>query len=80
MIFLLDWFYLTYVVSKGLELKTQTYALNNANLSVPLLWLPVFGVVLLSVVTWYEAYYRVFPRRGMEIDCELWLKNCWELG
>jgi hypothetical protein len=68
LIFLVDWFYLSYVVSKGLELKTPTYALNNVNLSVPLLWLPVLGVVLLSVVTWYEAYYRIFPRRGMEID------------
>jgi hypothetical protein len=68
LIFMLDCFYLTYVVSKGLELKTQTYALNSVNLSVPLLWLPVFGIVLLSLVTWYEAYYRVFPRRGMEVD------------
>jgi hypothetical protein len=68
LIFLVDWFYLSYVVSKGLEFKTPTYALNNVNLSVPLLWLPVLGVVLLSLVTWYEAYYRIFPRRGMEVD------------
>jgi hypothetical protein len=68
LIFLLDWFYLTYVTSKGLELKTQTLSLNSVNVSVQLQWLPVFGVVLLSLVTWYEAYYRLFPRRGMEID------------
>jgi len=68
LIFLLDWFYLTYVISKGLELKTQTLTLSSVNVSVPLLWLPIFGVVLLSLVTWYEAYYRIFPRRGMEIN------------
>lgn len=68
LIFLLDWFYLIYITSKGLDLKTQTFMLSSMSVSVPLQWFPVFGVVLLSLVTWYEAYYRIFPRRGIEID------------
>lgn len=68
LIFLLDWFYLIYITSKGLELKTQTFTLSSMSVSIPLQWLPVFGVVLVSLATWYEAYYRIFPRRGIEID------------
>jgi hypothetical protein len=68
LIFVLDWFYLTYITSKGLDLKTQTFMISSLSVSVPLQWLPVFGLVLLSLVTWYEAYYRIFPRRGIEVD------------
>ena len=68
LIFMLDWFYLTYETAKGLEPKTQMFTISSMNVSVPLQWLPICGVVLLSLVTWYEAYYRIFPRRGMEID------------
>jgi hypothetical protein len=28
----------------------------------------LIGVVLVSFVAWYEAYYRIFPRRGFEVD------------
>jgi uncharacterized membrane protein len=68
LIFVLDWFYLVYTSSKGFDLKTQTFMIGSLNVSIPLQWLPVFGVVLLSAVTWYEAYYRIFPRRGIEVD------------
>lgn len=68
LVFLLDWFYFIYLTSHGLDLKTQTFTLGSMSVSIPLQWLPVFGVVLLSLVTWYEAYYRIFPRRGIEID------------
>jgi hypothetical protein len=67
-IFLLDWFYMAYLTSKGLELKAQALTFSGINLSLPLQWLPVLGIVLVSLVTWYEAYYRIFPRRGIEID------------
>ena len=62
-IFLLDWFYLLYADSHGLELA-QTPTINGVTFPIPVEWLPVIGVLLLSLVTWYEAYYRVFPRRG----------------
>jgi hypothetical protein len=67
-IFALDWLCLIYMTSKGFYLKTQNLMTGSLNVSVPLQWLPVFGVVFLSLVTWYEAYYRLFPRRGMEAD------------
>jgi hypothetical protein len=62
-IFLLDWFYLFYADSHGLE-RAQTPTVNGMSFPIPVQWLPVMGVVLLSLVTWYEAYYRVFPKRG----------------
>jgi formate/nitrite transporter FocA (FNT family) len=62
-IFLLDWFYLLYANSHGLE-AAQTPTVGGMSFPIPVQWLPVIGVVLLSLVTWYEAYYRVFPRRG----------------
>jgi hypothetical protein len=67
-VFLLDWFYMAYVSSKGLDLNAQALTIGGVNLGLPLQWLPVLGVVLVSLVTWYEAYYRIFPRRGIEID------------
>ncbi len=67
-IFLLDWFYMAYLTSKGLDLKAQALTFSGMNLSLPLQWFPVLGIALVSLVTWYEAYYRIFPRRGIEID------------
>jgi hypothetical protein len=68
LIFALDWFFLIYMTSKGFYSKAENLMIGGMSGSVPLQWLPVFGVVLLSLVTWYEAYYRLFPRRGMEVD------------
>ena len=62
-IFLLDWFYLIYAESHGLG-PIQTPSVSGMSFPIPIQWLPVIGVVVLSLVTWYEAYYRVFPRRG----------------
>ena len=62
-IFLLDWFYLIYANSHGLS-PVQTTSVGGMSFPIPIQWLPVIGVVVLSLVTWYEAYYRVFPRRG----------------
>jgi len=39
------------------------------NLSIPLEWLPVVGVVLLSLVLWQEECSRIFPKRsGAQVD------------
>jgi hypothetical protein len=66
---LLDWFYIIYVTAHGFELKTQELALGGFKLSIPLQWLPVIGIVLVSLVGWYEVSYRIFPRRGvLELD------------
>jgi hypothetical protein len=63
-IFLLDWFYLTYITSHGFELKTQAFTLGSWSLSVPLQWLPVMGILLVSLVSWYEVSSGIFPRRA----------------
>jgi len=63
-IFLLDWFYLAYITSKGFQLKTYEFALGALKLFIPLQWLPVAGVVLVSFVTWYEVSFTIFPRRA----------------
>ncbi len=63
-VFLLDWFYLIYVTLHGFQTKTQEIAFGTMNLSIPLEWLPVVGVVILSLVLWYEQSARIFPKRG----------------
>jgi hypothetical protein len=68
-VFLLDWFYVVYVTSHGFMPKTQEFTLGTLNLSIPLQWLPVAGVVLVSLVAWYEVSSTIFPRRaGPELD------------
>jgi len=68
-VFLLDWLYFSYITAYGLEEKTQLLAMGSINLSIPILLLPVFGVVLLSLVAWYEVATQLFPRRGRpEVD------------
>jgi hypothetical protein len=62
-IFLLDWFYLTYITSKGFEPKAHEFVLGTLRVSIPLQWLPVMGVVLVSFVVWYEVSFAIFPRR-----------------
>jgi len=62
-IFLLDWFYLAYMRSKGFESKIQEFMLGTFRLYVPLQWLPVAGVVLVSFVVWYEVSFTLFPKR-----------------
>ena len=68
-VFILDWFFLTYITSHGFELKRQELMLGSFSLSVPLQWLPVLGIVIVSLVVWYEVSVRIFPRRGgMDFD------------
>ena len=68
-IFLLDWFYMFYITSYNFEVKAQNFMLGGFRFSVPLQWLPVLGVLLVSLVAWYEVSAQIFPRRaGPEID------------
>ena len=68
-VFLLDWFYLMYVTVHGFETRTQKIMLGSMSFSFPLQWLPVIGIVLLSLVVWYEESARIFPRRGgLQVD------------
>lgn len=68
-IFLLDWFYLAYMTSKGFEPKIHEFVFGTFKLSIPIQWLPVAGVLLVSFVVWYEVSFTIFPRRvGLEQD------------
>ena len=68
-IFLLDWFYVSYITAHGFDLKTQQLAVAGLSFSIPLQWLPIIGIVFVSLVTWYEVFARIFPRRGaIEFD------------
>jgi uncharacterized membrane protein len=63
-IFLLDWFYLAYMTSKGFEPKIHEFVFGTFKLSIPLQWLPVAGLLLVSFVVWYEVSFTILPRRG----------------
>ena len=66
-IFLLDWFYLAYMTSKGFEPNMHEFVFGTFKLSIPIQWLPVIGVLLVSFVVWYEVSFTIFPRRvGLE--------------
>ncbi len=68
-IFLLDWFYMVYTTTHGFDVKTQNLTLGGFTFPLPLQWLPVLGVLLVSLVAWYEVSAQIFPRRGgPEID------------
>jgi len=68
-IFLLDWFYVAYLIAHGFEVKAQELTVGGLSFSIPLQWLPVLGIVIMSLVAWYEVSARIFPRRaGPEID------------
>lgn len=68
-IFVLDWFYLSYMTVKGFEPKIQEFVIGTLKLSIPLQWLPVAGVILVSLVVWHEVSLNIFPRRtSMEQD------------
>ena len=69
LIFLLDWFFMAYMTEYGLEAKTQTLTLGGYTLQVPLLWLPVVGMLFVAFVALYDVILRLFPRRtGPEVD------------
>ncbi len=65
-VFLLDWFYLIYVTLHGFEPRTQEVSLGSTSFALPLQWLPVLGILLLSLVLWHEESLRIFPKRGAQ--------------
>jgi uncharacterized membrane protein len=65
----LDWFYMFYITSYNFEVKTQNFEFGGFTLVMPIQWLPVLGVFLVTFVAWYEVSARIFPRRaGPETD------------
>lgn len=68
-VFLIDWFYLAYLTSHGFVLKTSEFILGSFRFPIPLQWLPVMGIVLVSLTVWYEVTSALFPRRvALESD------------
>ncbi len=66
---LLDWFFLIYLTAHGFEAKAQELSLGGLSFAIPLDLLPVLGILIVSLVVWYEVSGRIFPRRtGLEID------------
>jgi hypothetical protein len=62
-IFVLDWFYLAYMTSKGFEPMIHVFMFGTLKVPVPIQWLPVVGVMFVSFVAWYEISFAIFPRR-----------------
>jgi len=62
-IFLLDWFYLAYMTSKGFDPKIHKFVFDMIKVPIPIQWLPVVGVLFVSFVVWYEVSFTIFPRR-----------------
>jgi hypothetical protein len=66
---LLDWFYMFYITSFTLQVKTQTVGAGGFKFLIPIEWLPILGVFLATLVAWFEVSDKIFPRRsGPEID------------
>lgn len=63
-ILLLDWFYVLYITSHGLEIKAQALSIGSLTFSLPLEWLPVLGILLVSLVGWFDISGQIFPRRA----------------
>ncbi len=63
-VLLVDWFFLVYFTSYGFEEKIEQITIGNLNVAVPIQWLPVLGVVIVSIVLWYEVSAQLFPRIG----------------
>lgn len=65
----LDWFCMFYITSFTLQAKTQTLDVGGLTFLIPILWLPILGVFLATLVAWFEVSGKIFPRRtGPEID------------
>lgn len=65
----LDWFYMFYITSYGLQVKIQNLELDGFKVGLPIQWLTIVGVFLVALVAWYDVSAKIFPRRGgPEID------------
>lgn len=66
-VLLLDLLFVVYMTSHGLS--PMTNELKIGAVSLELQWLPVLGVLIVSLVAWYDAFTRIFPRWvGPEAD------------
>ncbi len=66
-VLLLDLLFVFYMTSHGLS--SMTNELKIGGVGFQLQWLPVLGVLLVSLVAWYDAFTRIFPRWvGTEVD------------
>jgi len=66
-VLLLDLLFVFYMTSHGLS--SMTNELKIVGVGVQLQWLPVLGVLIASLVAWYETFTRIFPRWvGPEAD------------
>jgi hypothetical protein len=63
-VFFLDLFYLNYITSHGFAIKATNYAIGTLKLTIPLQWLPLVGVVFVSLTMWYETSLTIFPKRA----------------
>jgi len=60
MVLLLDLLFVFYIIAHGLN--PMTNELNIGGVSIQLQWLPVLGVLIVSLVAWNDAFTRIFPR------------------
>jgi len=66
-VLLIDFLSVLYATSHGLTFNNQNLSLDGFTLALE--WLPFIGVAFVSLVLWYEAFVRIFPRRtGPEAD------------
>ena len=66
-VILLDLLLVSYVVSHGFEPMTSGITIGGFNLQLQ--WLPLLGVLILSLAVWSDAFTRIFPRwLGPEAD------------
>ena len=66
-VLLLDLLSVYYATSHGLNVMGKALVLDGT--ALPVQWLPVIGVAVVSLVVWYEVFTRLFPRRaGPETD------------
>ena len=63
-VLLADWFFLVYSTSYGFEEKIELITIGNLDVGVPIPWLPVLGVLIVSIVLWYEVTAQLLPRIG----------------
>lgn len=66
-VLLLDLLFVFYMTSHGLSSATNELMIGGVAIQVE--WLPVLGILLASLVAWYETFTRIFPRwAGPEVD------------
>ena len=66
-VLLLDLLFVFYMTSHGLGAMTNELSIGG--IGIQLQWLPVLGVLIVSLVAWYDAFTRIFPRWvGPEVD------------